>query len=127
MDARYRFSLVFRVDTPMGLHLDPERFETSFTKDADRPKGDGWLFFRDTFWRGEINDPEDFRDRCEEALDVPVENVEFKALEVDEEYREAFREAIAENLDEFKADSVDEVINKYLGSRLEVEPAESEA
>ncbi|GGL51261.1 LWR-salt protein [Halocalculus aciditolerans] len=120
MNGRYRFALTFRVDTPMGLHVDPERFETSFVKDADRPGSDGWLFFRDTFWRGEVNDPEDFRDRCEEVLDVPVENVEFRAFEVDEEYLAAFREEIANDLDEFKADSVDEVVNKYLGSRLEV-------
>ena len=52
------------------------------------------------------------------ALDV--RSVEFRELRTDEAYLEALRSAIAADLGAFDADAVDEVVRKYLGSRIHV-------
>ena len=122
MDARYVFAVRFRLEPAAeAVSVEPNGFETRLYRDADPPGEDGWLFFRDNLWRGEINDDRHFRQLTEEALGVTVLSVEYRALETDEEYLDALKETIAGDLGTFKADSVSEVLNKYLGSSLEVE------
>ena len=79
------------------------------------------MFFRDNLWRGEVNDERHFRQLTEEALGETVLSVEYRALETDADYLAALKETIGDDLDAFNADSVAEVLNKYLGSSLEVE------
>ncbi|MFC4550863.1 MULTISPECIES: LWR-salt protein [Halorussus] len=122
MDARYVFAVRFRLEPAAeGVSVDPAEFETRLYREADPPGEDGWRFFRDNLWRGEVNDKRHFRELTEEALGVAVTGVEYRALETDEEYLEALKDEIAADLESFKADSVSEVLNKYLGSSLEVE------
>ena len=122
MDARYVFAVRFRLEPAAeGVSVDPAEFDTRLYREADPPGEEGWRFFRDNLWRGEVNDERHFRELTEEALGVPVAGVEYRALETDEEYLEALKEEIAADLESFKADSVSEVLNKYLGSSLEVE------
>ncbi|WP_435155323.1 LWR-salt protein [Haladaptatus sp. DFWS20] len=122
MDARYVFAVRFRLDpTVSGLSLEPQEFETRLSRRADLPGEDGWLFFRDNLWRGDIGDEGYFRDLTSDALGVPVTSVDYRAFETDEEYYDALKDEIGANLTEFKTDSVSEVISKYLGSSVEVE------
>jgi len=120
MDARYVFAVRFRL-SPDGVSVSPNEFETTMTREADRPGDSGWLFFRDNLWRGEISDDTHFRELTEDALGVTVLSVEYRRFETDEEYYDALREEIAADLDVFRADSVPEVLSKYLGSSVEVE------
>ncbi|WP_435099449.1 LWR-salt protein [Halarchaeum sp. P4] len=127
MEGRYVFAVRFRLEpAARDVSLEPNSFETRLYRDADEPGEEGWRFFRDNLWRGELADDAHFRDLTAEALDVTVLSVEYRSFEVDEEYRTAFREAIADDLEAFRADTVDEVVNKYLGSSLEVQTAPSE-
>ncbi|MFB6270097.1 MAG: LWR-salt protein [Halobacterium sp.] len=121
MEARYVFAVRFRLDPGYEVCVDPQRFETRMERVADDPGEPGWLFFRDNLWRGEIGDHDHFRELTEDALGVPVESVEYRALETDAEYYDALREEIGAHLDLFKADSTTEVLNKYLGSSVEVQ------
>lgn len=122
MDARYVFHVRFRIPVSSpGVRLDPDRFETTLYRLADRPSEDGWLFFRDNLWRGAINDEEYLQQLATDALSVPVEAVEYRALETDEEYFDALKAEIASDLDQFNADAVSEVLSKYLGSSIEVD------
>ncbi|WP_433625113.1 LWR-salt protein [Halomicrococcus sp. NG-SE-24] len=122
MDARYVFAVRFRVEPAAGgVSLDPEEFETRLSRTADPPGEEGWLFFRDNLWRGEIGDERHFRELTSEALGVTVTSVEYRALRTDEEYYEALKDEIRANLPEFKDDSVAAVVSKYLGSSVEVE------
>jgi hypothetical protein len=50
-----------------------------------------------------------------------VLSVEYRALETGEAYLDALKGEIRADLGTFNADSVSEVLNKYLGSSLEVE------
>ncbi|MFC3477221.1 LWR-salt protein [Halobacterium litoreum] len=120
MDAAYVFAVRFRLDPSRDVRVEPRVFETTLRRPADPPGEPGWLFFRDNLWRGDLADPESFRDLTSEALGVPVESVEFRAFETDREYDDALREEIAADLAPFKADSVSEVVSKYLGSSVEV-------
>lgn len=120
MEARYVFGVTFRLDPVGAVSIDPATFETRLYRPADPPGEPGWLFFRDNLWRGELADPEHFRGLVADALSVRVTAVEYRALETDEAYREALGAAIEENLAEFNDDSVRSVLNKYLGSSLEV-------
>lgn len=121
MEARYVFAVRFRVDPDAaGVSLDPAEFETRLIRRADPPGEEGWRFFRDNLWRGEVGDERHLRELAGEALGVPVVSVEYRAFETDEEYYEALKEAIGGNLADFKADSVSEVVSKYLGSSVEV-------
>ena len=63
----------------------------------------------------------------EAALGVPVVAVEFRELQTDEAYLASLRDAVAEDLAEFRADSVDEALSKYLGSSIRVVPGEEGA
>lgn len=118
MNGQYVFSVQFRL-APSGVRVEPAAFETAMFKRADSPGEDGWLFFRDSLWRGELNSPEHFRELTQEALDVPVERVEYRRFEVGSDGYGALKEAIAADLDPFNAESVDEVLNKYFGSSIE--------
>jgi hypothetical protein len=122
MEARYVFAVRFRLEPDAaGVSLRPNEFETRLFREADPPGEEGWLFFRDNLWRGEVNDERHFRQLTEEALGETVLSVEYRALETDAEYLAALKEAIDDDLDAFNADSVSEVLSKYLGSSLEVE------
>lgn len=118
--SRYVFSVRFRLD-PEGVRVEPSTFGTMLYREADPPGEDGWLFFRDNLWRGEANAPGHLRELAEEALGVPVEAVEYRRFETTAEEYAALKEAIAADLDQFNADSVDEVLNKYFGSSIEME------
>jgi len=123
MEGRYVFGVRFRLDPTRDVTVDPDEFETRLSRSAEPPGEEGWLFFRDNLWRGNLADESHFRDLTATALGgVTVLDVDYRAFEVDAAYREAFRAAIAADLDAFRADTVDEVVNKYLGSSLEVEP-----
>ncbi|XVH32170.1 LWR-salt protein [Haloferacaceae archaeon DSL9] len=124
MDAAYVFRVRVRLDpSDPGVSLDPREFETILRLDAD-PPGDGdWRFFRDNLWRGEVNDERHLRRTAEAVLDVPVTSVSFRELETDGAYLDALRAAIADELDEYNADGVDEVLHKYLGSSIRVRDA----
>ena len=122
MDARYVFAVRFRLDpTVDDVAVDPAEFETRLSRSADPPGEEGWLFFRDNLWRGELGDERHFRRLTSDALGVPVTSVEYRAFETDEAYLDALKDAIRADLDEFKADSVSEVVSKYLGSSVEVQ------
>lgn len=121
MEARYRFAVTIRIEPRVdGVSVSPAEFETALYYRAAIPENAGWRFFRDNLWRGELNAPADFRERTADALAVPVAGVEFRVLETDEEYLDALRAAIADNLDEFNAETVDEVLTKYLGSKIRI-------
>jgi hypothetical protein len=122
MDARYVFAVRFRLDPAAGgVSVEPNEFETRLSREADPPGEEGWLFFRDNLWRGEINDERHFRRLTEEALDATVLSVEYRAFETDDEYLTALKDEIRDDLATFNADSVSEVLNKYLGSSVEVQ------
>jgi hypothetical protein len=119
--AHYVFRVRFRLDpSPPGVTVDPAGFETTLRRRADPPGEEGWLFFRDNLWRGEVNAPDHVRELTEEALGVPVESVTFSELRTDDAYLAALEEAVAANLDVFRADDVTEVTHKYFGSSIRV-------
>lgn len=120
MKATYVFALTVRFDPAAGS-VEPERLELRYRRPAPPPGDPGWLFFRDHCWRGECNDPEHVRDLFADDVGLPVESVELRAFETDEAYLDALREAIADDLEAFRAESPREVLHKYLGSRLEVQ------
>ncbi|WP_254279065.1 LWR-salt protein [Haloarcula marina] len=119
--ARYVFRVRFRLDPKSGLVAEPNRFETVLYRAADPPGEDGWLFFRDNCWRGDLADEAHFRRLTEDALGVPVESVSFSELQTTEAYLADLKAEIAEHLAEFNAESVTEVLRKYLGSSIRVE------
>lgn len=120
-DAEYVFGCRFRLDpTVPGLRAKPNEFETTLFREADPPGADGWLFFRDNLWHGELNDPDYFRELTEDALGVTVLSVDFRELRTDQPYLDALEDEIAANLDLFNASRVPEVRSKYLGSSIRV-------
>lgn len=61
--ARYVFSIAFRLESGTAdLAVEPARLETTLYKRADPPGRAGWRFFRDHLWRGELANPDHFRD-----------------------------------------------------------------
>ena len=120
MNANYVFRIRFRLDYGGELQLDPAEFETVVRQPAAEPGTDGWLFFRDVLWRGDVTDEQHVRELFSRTLSVTVVAVEFRALETDAAYLDALKHEISANLDAFKAETVSEVLNKYLASRLEV-------
>ena len=121
MEARYVFGVTFRLEPEReAVSIEPATFETKLYRAADTPGEEGWLFFRDNLWRGELGDERYFRELTEEALRVTVLSVDFRALQTDDEYLATLKDEIDANLETFRADSVSEVLNKYLGSSLEV-------
>lgn len=119
MDAAYVFAVAFRLD-PDGATTHPDRFETTMEMPASDPGADGWLFFRDRLWRGELGDEPSFRSLASERLGVTVTEASFRELRTDSEHLDALKAQIAADLAAFNADSVDEVVHKYLGSSVHV-------
>ncbi|TKX74162.1 hypothetical protein EXE46_10545 [Halorubrum sp. GN11_10-6_MGM] len=125
MEAAYVFRVAVRLDPPAAA-VDPDRFETTMELPAAEPGTDGWLFFRDRLWRGEVGDEPAFRrlaaDRLglADAEGVAVVAADFRELRTDGAYLDALRDAIGADLSRFNADSVDEVLRKYLGSSVHV-------
>ena len=119
MDAAYVFQIAFRLD-PADAAVHPDRFETTMEIPAAEPGTDGWLFFRDRLWRGEIGDERAFRRLATDRLGVEVVDASFRELRTDEAYLDALRGAIGDDLGPFNADSVDEALHKYLGSSVHV-------
>jgi hypothetical protein len=138
VNAEYVFRVTFRLEpVDPDLSADPERFETVLRKRAAEPGEDGWLFFRDALWRGEVNDEAYLRERVEELLvgrssggerenrrGLVVEQVSFSELVTDEAYLSALREAMGADLEAFRADDAEEALHKYLGSSIRVEERE---
>jgi hypothetical protein len=119
--AEYVFGCRFRLDPePAGLRAEPAEFETKLCREADPPGADGWLFFRDNCWHGELNDPDYFRELTEDALGVTVLSVDFRELRTDQAYLDVLESRIAANLGLFNADSTSAALSKYLGSSIRV-------
>lgn len=122
MDGRYVFRVRVRLESPRAdVSLEPSTVETTVWLDAPEPGTDGWLFFRDTLWRGELGDQEYGRQLLSEWLEMPVESVDFRELAADESYFQALKAEIEADLEPFNADAVSEVLSKYLGSSIRVE------
>ncbi|OYR53980.1 LWR-salt protein [Halorubrum halodurans] len=119
MNAAYVFRVAFRLD-PDGARADPDRFETTVELPAAEPGTEGWLFFHDRLWRGEVGDEPSARRFLGDRLGVEVVAASFRELRTDREHLDALEAAIAADLDRFNADSVDEVLHKYLGSSIHV-------
>ncbi len=117
--AAYVFAVRFRVDGE-GVHLEPDGFETTLFRPADVPGEPGWLFFRDNLWHGEASDPDHLRTTAGETLGVEVLEASFSELRTTAAYLESLRDAVADDLDAFRADTVDEVLSSYLGSSVRV-------
>lgn len=120
MEASYVFRVRFRLD-PDGVRVEPAEFETVVRRPADPPGEEGWLFFRNTLWRGEAGDETHVRNLASEWLDVTVTAASFQELETDEAYLEALRDAIDEHPEHFDGDAPREVLHKYMGSSIRVE------
>ncbi|MFB6125517.1 MAG: LWR-salt protein [Halanaeroarchaeum sp.] len=120
MDARYVFAVTFRLSPTADVSLEPSAFETRLSRPADDPGETGWRFFRDNLWRGDLADRDHFRSLTEDALGVTVLDVEYRAFVTDQEYLAALRDAVADDLEAFKDDSVAAVLSKYFGSSIEV-------
>ena len=118
--ASYLFRVTVRLEPAPGYRAEPAEFETVLSRAADPPGEDGWLFFRDTLWRGELGDAAHGRRIAEDALGVPVESVSFSELRTSEAYLDELKATIADDLDLFNADTVSEVLTKYLGSSIHV-------
>ncbi|WP_251342570.1 LWR-salt protein [Haloplanus halophilus] len=117
MDAAYVFRVTFRLD-PTDVTADPDTFETVVTSPAADPGTEGWLFFRDALWRGEVSDEGHLRDLAEDWLSVPVTDVTFSELRTDEAYLDALRAAVAD--DPAFDDPPREVLHAHLGSSVRV-------
>ncbi|MEY7848716.1 LWR-salt protein [Natrarchaeobius sp. A-rgal3] len=123
MNGRYVFKARVRLEAAAeAVTLEPESAETTVTlsREAPEPGTEGWLFFRDTLWRGEVGEADYARTLAEEWLEVPVEAVSFRELQVDEAYFAALKAAIADDLEAFNAETVSAVLSKYLGSSIRV-------
>ncbi|OVE85380.1 LWR-salt protein [Natronolimnobius baerhuensis] len=123
MNGQYVFAVRVRLEPAQeGISLEPGSAEPRVTvfREAPEPGSEGWLFFRNTLWHGEVSDQDHARRLAEEWLDLPVVSVDFRELQVDEAYFEAMNAAIAEDLEAFNADNVSEVRSKYLGSSIRV-------
>lgn len=128
MEASYVFRVTFRL-SPEAVDLEPRRFETVMRAPAADPGADAedvtdaavdWEFFQRVLWRGEANAPDHLREWASEHLGLEVESVSFSELAMDGAYREALRAEVATDLERFRADDVDEVLHKYLGSSVRV-------
>ncbi len=126
MEGHYVFRVTVRFTSPRAaVRIDPATAETTVTLryEAPEPGTEGWLFFRNTLWRGEVGDEAHARDLAAEWLaidDDRIVGVSFRELQVDEAYLDALEAAIDADLDLFNADSVSEARSKYLGSSIRV-------
>ena len=119
MNAAYVFEIAFRL-VPTDAEIDPDRFETMMEIPAHEPGVEGWLFFRDYLWRGEIGDEPAFRRLANDRLGVAVVDASFRELRTDESHLNALKRTIEADLGRFNADSVDEALHKYFGSSVHV-------
>ncbi|MFB6195364.1 MAG: LWR-salt protein [Haloplanus sp.] len=119
MDAAYVFRVEFRLD-PTDVSADPASFETVVSKPAAEPGTEGWLFFRDALWRGEVSDERYLRSLAEDWLSVTVTSVTFSELRTDQAYLDALRSEIETGSETFDADSPRDVLHAYLGSSIRV-------
>ena len=127
MEGRYVFRARIRLEPEHeAVSIEPSSAETTVTlfREAPEPGTEGWLFFRDTLWRGEAADDAYVRQLITEWLGVPVESASFRELQADEAYVDALKAAIADDLEAFNADTVDEALSKYLGSSVHVRSAD---
>ncbi len=127
MDGGYVFRVTLRLEAAReDVTIEPASAKTTVTctLEAAEPGTEGWLFFRDTLWRGELSDSAYGRELAEEWLGQSVESASFRELRVDEAYLEALKTEIAADLEAFNADSVEEVLSKYLGSSIHVRQTE---
>lgn len=124
--AEYVFSTRFHLTAQADVRLDPGTFETTLFISADPPGEEGWLFFRNNLWRGEVSDESHMRDIGEDILGVPVEHIAFRELRTTPAYLDELKEAINEELDTRamfgNADNAEEVLKNYLGSSIHVRP-----
>ncbi|MFP4626168.1 MAG: LWR-salt protein [Natronomonas sp.] len=119
--AEYVFRVVVRIESDdADVRIVPDTFETTLFIRASEPGRDGWLFFRNVLWRGKVNAPKVVRRLATDALGEPVETVEFRELQAETAYYDAFREEISTDLDLFNAETVEEVLTKYLGSSIRI-------
>lgn len=118
MTAAYVFRVTVHLE-PTGVTADPERFETVVTKPAAEPGTEGWLFFRDELWHGEVNDERHLRSLAADWLGVPVASVTFSELRADEAYLDALRDEIAASA--AFDDPPRAVLHAHLGSSIRVE------
>lgn len=122
MDACYVFQVTFRLDPPRAS-VDPDSFETTLRLPAEPPGADGWLFFQQALWRGEVADDEYLQRVASDRLGVEIESISFSELRTDEAYLDALETKIGDDLALFNADSVDEVLHQHLGSSIHVRDA----
>ena len=127
MQAAYVFDVAFRVQ-PADASLAPNRFETTLRLHAPEP-GDAteqidWGFFQTRLWNGDVSDEGPLARAASEWLGVDVEQISFKELRTDQEYREALQDAVAADLPRFNAESADKAISQHLGSSVHVVPTE---
>lgn len=119
--AAYVFRVAVRLDpVAESVWTEPDAFETTVFRTADSPGEPGWLYFRDNLWRGECGDEAHMCEVAEDALGVPVDAVSFRELRTTQAYLDDLRAAVAEDLGEFNAETVDEALTKYLGSSIRV-------
>lgn len=119
--AEYVFRVVLRIiSNDTDVRIVPDTFETTLFIRASEPGRDGWLFFRNVLWRGEVNAPDVVRRLAVDALGEPVETVEFRELQAETAYFDALREEISTDLDLFNAETVEEALTKYLGSSIRI-------
>ncbi|WIV67599.1 LWR-salt protein [Natrialbaceae archaeon AArc-T1-2] len=119
--ARYVFRIECRLEPTVDeVSVVPDRFQTTMYRTAAPPGEDGWLFFRNTLWRGELEDPDHFRRVAEDVLGVSVTSVSFSELQTGEKYLAELETAIGDSLETFNADTVEEALTKYLGSSVRV-------
>lgn len=124
--ARYVFAVRFHLaPATSGVSVEPRSFETTLFRRAETPGEDGWRFFRDNLWRGELGDERFMREEATEALGVPVDSVAFRELRTDEAYLDALKAEIATDLAAFSSDTVSEALSKYLGSSIHVVESDS--
>ena len=122
MEAHYAFGVTIRlVPTDETVTIESPTVERRCLLAAPQPGTDGWLLFRNALWRGEVGDEAFACELFAEKLGYEVEAVDFRAFHADEAYLEAFRAEIARDLEAFRADSVTEVLSKYLGSSIVLE------
>lgn len=127
MQAAYVFGVAFRVPAEDAT-LTPNRFETTLRLHAPEPGEEtehvDWRFFQTRLWNGSVSDEPPLRRAASDWLDVEVEQIQFKELRTDQEYREALEDAVAEDLPRFNAESADRAIGQHLGSSVHVVPTE---
>lgn len=127
VQAAYVHAATLLVDTGSeDLSVDPPTVDVIVRRAAPPPGEEGWLYFRDNCWRGELTHPDHVAALLAEELGIPVESVSFRELRATGDYHEALRSAIARDLQAFNADDVDEVLSKYLGSSIHVVDSSAE-